>query len=114
MSNTVQVTVGDTGVTLSGALSGAGIAAVGSLAGYSLKFSLLAVDGGADLFTDRAAVLGALDTTKGTIAVSCKLQAADVAAPGRWKIRWTLITPTPDQVHFPGPLEKQTFLQINA
>lgn len=115
MSHTIQVTVGDNGLTLSGTLSGAGIAGLSSIAGYSVVCSLLAVDGGANRLVDGSAVLGALDTVRGTIPVSYKLQTADVAAPaGRWKVRWTLRTPTPENVHFPGALDRQTFLVLNA
>lgn len=114
MSNvTVDLTVGDDGVTVSGVFSHTSLTALSSLAGCSMAFSLLSVPRGAAIVNLAAATMGAFSQAAGTIQVSYRLQAADVAAVRTGQVRWRLTLPDGGHVNSPGPQDAQTFLRFN-
>lgn len=114
MSTTIDLTVGDTGVTIAGTFTQRQIGALADLAGCSLKFSLLRVGGGTPIVNEATATLGVLDAAKNSVAVSYRLQAADVAAAIKQAfVRWTFILPDGGKIHAPGPQDEQTIIRIN-
>jgi hypothetical protein len=110
---TIEITVGDTGITLSGQLNGGGLT---TLAGATITLSLLGIDEQLRLTgRDRLTTASATLTDGPNRKVSYKLQAADVATPGRFAIRWTVTLPAgAGDVHVPGPKGQYVILQINA
>lgn len=105
---TIEITVGDTGMTLSGQLNGGGLT---TLAGCTVTLDVIRTDGGAgNLVTGAAATI--TDATNRKVA--CKLTSA-VAVAGTGKVRWNVTLPTTGGVlHFPGPADEQVYLTINA
>lgn len=112
-SVTIDLTVGDTGITLSGTIKHPALKGVSSLSGFSLTVSLLHADAGADFFTNKAATLGALDSVKGTLGVSYRLTAGDIGTPGLGKARWALTLPDGGVIHAPGSRDHQTYYRTN-
>lgn len=114
----IEITVGDTGLTLSGQLNGGGLT---TLVGSTVTLSVLGVEllddtdtpyrfTGRDLVTAAAATI----TDGPNRKVAYKLQAADVAKVGKGIIRWAVTLPAgAGVVHFPGPEDQQVVLQIN-
>lgn len=115
MSHTVEIIVGDTGVVLSGRLTGGNLNTLTSLENYTLTFSLLPESGSGPAYIDNQdAIIGAFNPTAGWVKVSYALQASDVATALRGKVRWTLTDPDDRNVHYPAPDDEQTFVEINA
>lgn len=113
MSTTTEITVGDTGITLSGTIVHPALKGLLSTAGLSCAVSCKRVGGGPDLFSNQTAIIGALDSVNGTLKVSYRLQAADVDTDGLGTERWVLTLLDGGKITSPGPTGKQTFLQIN-
>lgn len=115
MSTTIELTVGDTGITIAGTITQAGIGALADLTGCSAKFSLLQPAGGAPVVNEAAAVLGTFDKANNAVGVSYRLQAADVAtAAGQLAVRWVFLLPDGGKIHAPGAHDQQTFVRINV
>jgi hypothetical protein len=110
---TIEITVGDTGFTISGQLNGGGLS---TLAGATVTFSLLGVDdevrlSGRDIVTNAAATI--TDATNRKVAY--KLQAADVAKAAVGAVRWTVALPAGGgNLHFPGKRAAYTIVRING
>ncbi len=114
MSKTLEITVGDTGITLSGIITHAQLKQLSSTSGMSVKVSCKRDGGGADLFTDRVGSLGTFSQANGTLAVSYRLVAGDVAVPSPGgRVVWALTLADGGVIHSPGPSGKQTILKIN-
>lgn len=114
MSTTIDLTVGDNGVTISGTITQKLLGTLSDLTGYSVKFSLLRVNG-QPIVVEAAATLGTLDAPNNSAPVSYRLQATDVAsAEAQAYVRWTLVLPDGGKIHFPGAKDQQTFVRINA
>lgn len=107
-AQTIEITVGDTGITLSGQLNGGSLT---TLAGSTVTLDIIRVDGVAgNLVTGAAATI----TNAATRMVACKLTNA-VALAGIGKVRWNVTLPNAGGVvHFPGPDDQQVWLKINA
>ena len=113
MITEIEVTVGDTGITLSGQLNGGGLT---TLAGCTVTLSLLGVDDSDELrLTGKNVVVNqaATVTDSANRRVSYKLTTA-VAARARTIIRWTVALPaSAGNISFPGKKSDQTVLIIN-
>lgn len=111
MITTIEITVGDTGIWLSGQLNGGGL---NDLTGCTVKLSILGVDEdlrftGRDLMTDESATI----TDAANRRVRCQLTPA-VVKRGRGIVRWTVTLPASSgDVHVPGPRDSQVVLLVN-
>jgi hypothetical protein len=117
MSTTIDITVDDTGVTIAGSFTQQQLGLLESMTGCSAKFSLLKTgEGGTGtIVNEAAATIGAFDQATATVAVSYRLQPADVsAACALAKVRWTLVLADGSKIHAPGPRGEQTYVRINA
>lgn len=85
-----------------------------TLAPGSADCCLLNAESGRDFFISKGATLGALDGTKGTVAVAYRLTSSDVSVPGTGRIRWTLSMLDGGIIHAPGSRDRQTHYRINS
>jgi hypothetical protein len=114
MSTTIELTVGDTGITIPGTIMQREIGQLGNLTGCSLKFSLINTSTGAFIVNEATAQLGTFDAASNSVGASYRLQAADVANPvSQAKVRWTFVLPDGGKFHAPGARAQQTFVRIN-
>lgn len=114
MSTLIKLTVGDTGMTISGSITQTQLKAFQQSDLTSVTFSLIGADG-ARIVNEASATLGTLNTTTGSVPVSYRLQTADVAnaiAPSF--VRWTLTLADGGKIHAPGDRDSYTFLQIDS
>jgi hypothetical protein len=114
MSQTLEITVGDTGITISGTITHPRLRQLANTSGMSVTVSCRRIDVREDLFTDQTGTIGTLDATAGTLTVSYRLVAGDVDTPGSGRIKWKLTFSDGSTIRAPGPLDVQTILQINA
>lgn len=113
-STTIDLTVGDTGVTISGTITQKTLGSLADLTGCSVKFSLLQTGGGAPIVNEVAATLGTLVPATNSVGVSYRLQTADVAnATGTLAVRWKFILADGGVIHSPGSRDAQTYVRIN-
>lgn len=116
MSSTVLgLTVGDSGVTISGTIQQKQMGLLSGLTGCSVLFSLIDRSTGAYIVENADGTLGTLDQANNAVTVSYRLQAADVANPvASAKVRWTFVLPDGGEIHAPSPREPQTYVVISA
>jgi hypothetical protein len=113
MSTTIDVTVGDTAVTISGTMTQKALGGLPNTGSCTAKVSLIKQDG-TRIVDEAPATIGLFDPTTSSVKLSYKLQQADVAAPALVKVRWVFILPDNTKIHAPGPHDGQMYLRINA
>ena len=115
MSQPLEVTVGDTGVTVSGTFTQLHLGSLANMNGVTVTFTLLRPGNVGNAFiAETAAVLGTFTAATNSVAVSYQLKAADVAsAISSGQIRWALTLSDGTKIHGPSAVEAQTFLKIN-
>jgi hypothetical protein len=109
--DTIEITVGDTGYTISGTLDAPGLL---TLAGASVTFSLLGID-------DELRLTGSVIVAPATATVidpanrkvAYHMQSNDVAKRAVGAVRWTANIPGVGVISFPGERGAYLIVRIN-
>src|SRR5215510_5883800 len=112
MSKTLEITIGDTGLSITGRIVAAALKQFSSSAGMSVTLTLIGIGVG-NAVTDASAQITGFDQATGTVFVGYRLQTGDVDTGGKYEARWTLTLADGGKIHSPGPSYEQTFYKIN-
>jgi hypothetical protein len=111
----IGLTIGDTGVTISGTITQRALGSLSNLSGCSVTFSLYPRSGAPAIIDARPATLGAFTPSRNQVAVSYRLQSSEVAAPfDDASVEWVLTLADGSKITAPGPGKEQTYLYVAA